>query len=68
MKTAKLIPIREKALNNKRLQDYLKEHKLTFNDLNILEFTDKGWEVLQKGLAQVEILIISGKLSLILPL
>ncbi|WP_024786793.1 MULTISPECIES: hypothetical protein [unclassified Lebetimonas] len=68
MKTKKLIPLREKALKNKRLQDYLKEHKLTFSDVNILELTDKGWEVLQKGLAQIEILIISGTLNLILPL
>jgi len=74
MKTAKFIPdnaihtIKQKAFKNKKLRSYLKENNFTFKDVNILELTSKGWRVLQKGISQIEILIIDGKINLLLPL
>jgi hypothetical protein len=60
--------IRKRAMNNERLQEYLKEAGLSFNEVSIKELTSKGWRVLQKGVSEAVILIMSGKIKLVLPL
>jgi ABC-type nitrate/sulfonate/bicarbonate transport system substrate-binding protein len=60
--------IRKRAMQNKRLQEYLKEAGLSFNEVSIKELTSKGWRVLQKGVSEAVILIMSGKIQLVLPL
>jgi uncharacterized membrane protein (DUF106 family) len=65
--------IRKRAMNNERLQEYLKEAGLSFNEVSIKELTSKGWRVLQKDASKKDaskpmILILSGKIQLVLPL
>jgi hypothetical protein len=60
--------IRKRAMNNERLQEYLKEKGLNFDEVDVKELTSKGWRVLQKGVSEAVILIMSGKIKLVLPL
>lgn len=60
--------IKQRAMKNERLQEYLKEAGLSFNEVSIKELTSKGWRVLQKGVSEAVILIMSGKFQILLPL
>jgi 5-deoxy-D-glucuronate isomerase len=60
--------IRKRAMKNKRLQEYLKEAGLSFNEISIKELTSKGWRTLQSGVSEAVILIMSGKFQILLPL
>jgi hypothetical protein len=57
--------IRKRAMNNERLQEYLKEAGLSFNEVSIKELTSKGWRVLQKGSEAVELLLIGEKIQIV---
>jgi hypothetical protein len=60
--------IKERAVKNERLQRYLKDNNLSFRDVKISELTDKGWRVLQAGVSEADILIMSSKFQMLLPL
>jgi hypothetical protein len=60
--------IKQRAMKNERLQEYLKEAGLSFNEVSIKELTSKGWRVLQKGVSEAEILVTGCKIKLVLPL
>ncbi|GAX87008.1 conserved hypothetical protein [Lebetimonas natsushimae] len=65
--------IRKRAMQNKRLQEYLKENNLSLAEVSIKELTSKGWVTLQKDaskkdVSEAMILISSGKIQLVLPL
>ena len=60
--------IKERAVKNERLQKYLKEAGLSFNEVSIKELTGKGWRILQNGASEAVILVMSGKFQILLPL
>jgi hypothetical protein len=60
--------IKQRAMKNERLQEYLRENNLSLAEVSIKELTSKGWRTLQSGVSEAVILIMSGKFQILLPL